>query len=61
MGIYEFLWVFMYTGFCESMGIYVCHGYLWVFMGLYGCLRVFMSVYGCHGCLWVFMGFYGFL
>ena len=39
-----------------SMGIYGEHGYLCVFMSLYGCLWVFLSVYECHGCLWVSMG-----
>ena len=46
-------------GFCGSMGIYGCHGYLWVFMGHYGCLWIFMSGYGCHGYLWVSVGVYG--
>ena len=62
MDVYGCLWVFMGVygyisfsmGFCESMGIFVFYGFLWVFMCLYGCLWVFM---GAHGYLCVFIGF----
>ena len=51
-------------GFCGSMGIYKCHGCLWVSMDVYGYLWVswvFVSVMGFYGCLCVFIDVYGYL
>ena len=57
---YGRLWVSM--GFWVSVGDYEClYGYLWVFMGMYGCLWVAVDVCGCNECLWVSMGVWGFM
>ena len=45
---------------CSEEFMDVC-GYLWVFMGVYRCLRESMGVHsfaGICGFLWVFMGFW---
>ena len=34
---------------------------LWMFMGIYEYLWIFMGFYGCYGYLWVSMGAYGLL
>ena len=56
MHAYVSLWMFM--------GIYGCHGYLWVSwvsMGAYGSLWMLMGIYECLWVSWVCMDIYWFL